>query len=101
MILLQCGHSLVVNSPILFVISEREILSSNENLIFSNASSLVFHFFSFTCFTLLLLLLLLLHLLDHSSYNCEKLVFHNNGIMMMNLLVTAALGSGELNPVCL
>ena len=49
----------------------------------------------------LLLLLLLLHLLDHSSYNCEKLVFHNNGIMMMNLLVTAALGSGELNPVCL
>ena len=48
-----------------------------------------------------LLLLLLLHLLDHSPYNCEKLVFHNNGIMMMNLLVTAALGSGELNPVCL
>ena len=55
-----------------------------------------------TLFTLLLLLLLLLlHLLDHLSYNCEKLVFHNNGIMMMNLLVIAALGSGELNPVCL
>ena len=47
------------------------------------------------------LVLLLLHLLDYSPWNCEKLVFHNNGIMMMNLLVTAALGSGELNPVCL
>ena len=45
-----------------------------------------------------LLLLLLLHLLDHSRCNCEKLRFHNNGIVMMNLLVTAALGSGCTQP---
>ena len=45
-----------------------------------------------------LLLLLLLHLLDHSRCNCEKLRFHNNGIVMMNLSVTAALGSGCTQP---
>ena len=49
-------------------------------------------------FRFILLLLLLLHLLDHSRCNCEKLRFHNNGIVMMNLSVTAALGSGCTQP---
>ena len=47
---------------------------------------------------LVLLLLLLLHLLDHSQCNCEKLRFHNNGIVMMNLSITAALGSWCTQP---
>ena len=47
---------------------------------------------------IILLLLLLLHLLDHSQCNCEKLRFHNNGIVMMNLSITAALGSWCTQP---
>ena len=49
-------------------------------------------------YNILLLLLLLLHLLDHSQCNCEKLRFHNNGMVMMNLSVTAALGSWCTQP---
>ena len=52
----------------------------------------------FVCMYVLLLLLLLLHLLDHSRCNCEKLRFHNIGIVMMNLSVTAALGSRCTQP---